>query len=238
MKAVILAAGIGSRMPEYTSRMPKALVPVKGISVLERMLDALFSAGITDVLITIGHFADQIQKFVADHKKYESMSIKFSLSPDYATTNYITSLWNAREEILGNDILLFHGDMIFDQHILDSIVASKTSAVCIRDGGDLPEKDFKGRVIDGRVTEIGVDVWGEDAHACMPIYKILAKDMAVWMEGIGKLIKAGDTKCYAEKALNAVSDRIQLVPHVYTTADLCMEVDTAEDIKIAESLLS
>jgi choline kinase len=237
MKALILAAGKGTRMPEYTNKHPKALVPVKGIPVLERILDSLLKTDVRDVVITTGHFADQIESFVASQKKYEDLHITFSFNPDFATTNYITSMWTAKKDLKGDDVVLFHGDMVFDQKILDGILSSKTSAVCIREGGELPQKDFKGRLKNGRVTEIGVNVWGDDVHACMPIYKWLAADFDAWMTEIGKLVAAGDTKSYAEKAFNAISDQIVLKPFIYTINDLCMEVDTMEDVKLAESLL-
>lgn len=237
MKAVILAAGKGTRMPEYTETIPKALVPVKGIPVLERILDSLAHIGVTDIVITTGHFAEQIKEFVAGKKKYKDLRVTYSYNPKYADTNYIFSMWNAKDHIVGDDILLFHGDMIYDQHILDGIAASKTSTVCIRSGGKLPEKDFKGRVRDGRVTEIGVETWGDDARACMPVYKWLASDMALWMAQIGKHIEAGDVKCYAENAFNDISDKIFLAPYPYTMQDVCMEIDTLEDVKLAESLL-
>ncbi len=237
MKAVILAAGRGTRMPEFTDRIPKALVPVKGIPVLERILDSLEHVNVKDVLITTGHFARQIEEFVRSKKKYENLRVTYSFNPQYADTNYIYSMWNAKEELKDDDILLFHGDMVYDQHILNGIAASATSTVCIREGGKLPEKDFKGRVRDGRVIEIGVDVWGDDVHACMPVYKWLASDMKLWMEEIGKLVQAGDVTCYAEKAFNAISDKIILAPYRYTMDDVCMEVDTLEDVKLAEGLL-
>ncbi len=237
MKAVILAAGKGIRMPEFTHRMPKALVPVKGVPVLERILDSLGPINVKDVLITTGHFAEQIEEFVRSRKKYEDLRVTYSFNPQYADTNYIYSMWSAREEMRGDDILLFHGDMVYDQHILNGIAASATSAVCIRSGGELPEKDFKGRVQNGRVTEIGVETWGDDVHACMPVYKWLASDMTLWMAEIGKLVQAGDVKCYAEKAFNAIFDTVFLAPYAYTMEDICMEVDTLEDVKLAESLL-
>lgn len=237
MKAVILAAGRGTRMPEYTAQTPKALVSVGGVPILERILDAIQIVGIRDVVITTGHFSEKLKAFIASQKKFTEMNITYAFDPDYATTNYIASMWAARR-LLDEDILLFHGDMVFDQHILEGIQKSKTSAVCVREGGKLPEKDFKARVQDGRVVEIGVDVFGPDACACMPIYKLRKADMGLWMTEIGKLVKAGDVLSYAEKGLNAASDRIHLAAFPCTMEDICMEVDTVEDLREAERLLS
>lgn len=237
MKAVIVAAGRGTRMPELTKNLPKALVPVAGVPVLERMLDALVATHVRDVVITTGHFAQQIKAFVQSKKKYKDLSVTYSYNPKFAETNYIYSMWVAREAIAGDDVLFSHGDMVFDQHVLEGIAASTSSAALIREGGELPQKDFKARVRDGRVTEIGVNVFGPDARACMPIYKFLESDMKLWMQEIGTFIERGEVTCYAENAFNAIADRINLRACPYTTKDLCMEVDTPEDVKEAERVL-
>lgn len=238
MKALILAAGRGTRMPEFTGRMSKVLVPVAGTPILERMLDALLAIDVQDIVITTGHFAEQIEAFVASQEKYRGMQIEYAFDPRFAETNYIHGMWLAREKLFDTDLLLFHGDMVFDRHVLEGIAATKTSSVCVREGGELPEKDFKSRVREGRVTEIGVKVFGPDARACMPIYKWLQADFMLWMEEIGRFVEAGKVTCYAEDAFNAVSDRIHLAAFRYTTQDLCMEIDTAADLQEAERLLS
>lgn len=238
MKAVILAAGRGTRMPEITKDIPKALVPVCGVPVLERILDSLLAINIRDVVITTGHFAEKIEEFVHSNKKYADLAVTYVFNPKFADTNYIYSMWIARDVLTDDDILLFHGDMVYDQHILEGIAASPVSAACIRKGGELPEKDFKGRVVGDRVMEIGVHVFGEDAYACMPIYKVLQSDMQRWMQEIGTFVVANDLRCYAENALNRITDAVRIVPHYYTVEDLCMEVDNLPDVQEAERRMS
>lgn len=65
MKGFILAAGLGSRLKPWTDCHPKALVPVGGVPVLERVVDKMHRAGIEDITINVFHFADQVKDFIA-----------------------------------------------------------------------------------------------------------------------------------------------------------------------------
>ena len=67
MKALIFAAGLGTRLRPITDTMPKALVPVAGVPMLERVLCKLRDAGIDSFVVNVHHFAEQIETFLADH---------------------------------------------------------------------------------------------------------------------------------------------------------------------------
>ncbi len=67
MKAFILAAGLGTRLRPWTLEHPKALVPVGGVPMLERVLRRLKEQGFSDIVINVHHFAEQIEEFLATH---------------------------------------------------------------------------------------------------------------------------------------------------------------------------
>ena len=67
MKALIFAAGLGTRLRPITDTMPKALVPVAGVPMLERVLCKLRDAGIDSFVVNVHHFSEQIETFLADH---------------------------------------------------------------------------------------------------------------------------------------------------------------------------
>jgi len=234
MKAVILAAGVGSRIAETAGNMPKPLVPVLGVPILGRIFEDLRNEGVTDVLITTGYEADQIKEY-AKGEAGHGLSITFVHNPKFSDTNYIYSLWLARGS-LNDDLLLFHGDMLYDPSLLQTLLAPATSAVLVQREGELPQKDFKARVQNDRVTEIGVNVFGEDAHACMPIYRLLQADALRWMKRIDQYVQRGNVKSYAEDALNELLSDIHLAAAYYQD-ELCMEVDTKADLQTAEKLL-
>lgn len=238
MKAVILSAGRGTRMLSATRDCPKSLVPVLGVTILQRLLDSLGAIGIHDVLVTTGFEANQIKKFLMDYSTHHPR-VRYECvhNPQFATTNYIYSLWLAKESLSGHDVLLFHGDMVVDNCVLTSLLASQGSSVCIQSDGALPSKDFKARIIEGRIAEISVHIDGSDVRPCMPVYKLSATDFSSWMQAIDAFIAKGRVTEYAEDALNTILPSLELRPSYYDAHTLCMEVDTPDDLQRAESLI-
>ncbi len=70
MKAMIFAAGLGTRLKPYTETMPKALVPVAGIPMIEILVKHLQKQGITDIIVNVHHFADQVIAFLGQNKNF------------------------------------------------------------------------------------------------------------------------------------------------------------------------
>ena len=81
---------------------------------------------------------------------------------------------------------------------------------------------------NGFVKEIGVNVYGENARMCCPLYKLSKSSMKIWMKEIDNYIQQDKTNLYCEVAFNNISDKIKLMP-MYTT-DFCMEIDDHEDL--------
>ena len=77
MKAMIFAAGLGTRLKPLTDTMPKALVPVGGKPLLEILIRKLVASGFTEIVINVHHFADQIIRFVEEHDAFGA-DIRFS----------------------------------------------------------------------------------------------------------------------------------------------------------------
>ena len=70
MKAMIFAAGLGTRLRPITDTLPKALLPIAGKTLLEWQIDTLRQAGISDIVINVHHLADQIRRFLIDHENF------------------------------------------------------------------------------------------------------------------------------------------------------------------------
>lgn len=71
MKALIFAAGLGTRLRPLTDTMPKALVPVAGVPMLERVLCKLRDAGLDSFVVNVHHFAEQIERFLAENGNFD-----------------------------------------------------------------------------------------------------------------------------------------------------------------------
>lgn len=226
MKALILNSGIGSRMMPMTATQPKCLTVLPGgETILGRQLRILFEHNITDVIITTGHFENEL---IAACKGYidGGMHIDFVRNNEYRTTNYIYSIYSAKD-FVGGDILLMHGDLVFSPAVLEAAISSKTSVMAVSTALPPPGKDFKAVIDNGRITAVGVSFF-ENVVAAQPLYRINSEDWNVWLCRIVEFCKNGRTKCYAEDAFNEVSSKCHIYPLDVGKA-LCAEIDNMAD---------
>ena len=234
MKAIILASGIGSRLTPLTKEIPKSLINLGGFTILERIIQSLIDNDITDIIITTGHLENKIKEFVRN--KYPKINVTYVRNPIYEKTNYIYSLWLAKESSKDSDIILLHGDLIYDFKLMKNIVKEDKTCVLVKKGGRIPRKDFKARIKNGLVTEIGVNVSGSDVKFCAPLYKFLKPDYENLLDKIKEFVRNNKVDCYFEDAFNATTDKIKLYP-LYYQKEFCMEIDDFDDFKKAEKLL-
>lgn len=229
MKAVILNSGIGKRMGDLTKDRPKCMTEITSEeTILSRQLRIISECGISDVVITTGLYDEAIKEYCASLNL--PLKITYVLNPKYDSTNYIYSLYLAREH-LDDDIILMHGDLVFQNIVLEDIIDSKDSCMVVSSTSELPEKDFKA-VIDseGKIKKIGVEFF-DDALAAQPLYKLLRTDAKVWLDEIAKFCESGNVSCYAENAFNNVSELCNIYPHDVKSI-LCGEIDTQGDLKV------
>lgn len=227
---MILNSGLAKRLKPLTDNMPKCLLEVNGETILGRQLKCLRQCGVNDIIVTTGPFEDQIISFIEE--RFPGMRVKFVNNPRFAETNYIYSIWLARD-LVDDDILLLHGDMIFECPLLERLVSKEPgNYVLVNNVIEPPVKDFKARVKDGMVTEIGVDLTGENTYFCAPVYRFAQNGFQGWIREMGACLEEGRFNCYAEDAFNRISDNLRLEP-VYFGSEGCMEIDSREDLRIA-----
>ena len=236
MKALILNSGLGSRMGVLTSEHPKCMTEITAKdTILSRQLRLLAEAGITDVVMTTGAFDSVLVSYCQSLDL--PLHITFVKNPIYDKTNYIYSIYCAREYLKDEDIILMHGDLVFENTVFDDVIASETSCMTVSSTLDLPEKDFKAVIADGKVQKVGIEFFN-NAMAAQPLYKLLAEDWKKWLEGIIAFCESGDEakkKCYAENALNEITDKNIAV---LDFADrLCAEIDNPEDLAVVSAKL-
>ena len=115
MKVIILAAGRGTRLGYHTKEIPKGLVDVNGKSIIERQIELFKKNGITEIVIVRGY----------KREKFCWNDVTFIDNEDFANNNQLASLVLAQNMVSGNVLILF-GDLIFEQTILDQILASSS----------------------------------------------------------------------------------------------------------------
>ena len=234
MKALILNSGIGERLRPLTEDKPKALIEVGGKPLLGHQLDNLVECNIRNIIITTGPFENKIKIYV--EKEYPDVNVSYVNNPKYGTTNYIYSMWLTKK-ITDDDIILLHGDLLFDEKLLNNMINEKyENCVLVNRKIKAPKKDFKAVIENNRVIKIGVEFSGENAFFSAPLYKFSKSGFLCWLEEIDKFIKKGVTKSYAEDAFNKISDKIMLHP-VYFEDEFCIEIDTKEDLEMANNLV-
>ena len=229
MKAILLNSGVGRRLSPITDDIPKCLVKINEQTILGHEIDNLLHHNIKDFIITVGPFGDKIKNFVKDN--YSEVNAEFVYNPKFESTNYIYSMWLVKE-LIDDDILIMHGDMVFDKNLLSNLFNKDANCVLINNKIKPPEKDFKGEIRDNIIKRIGVDVFGEGAYFLAPIYKFSKESFNAWLTEIESFIFTGNVNVYAEEAFNNISDDIKLVP-VYYGDEFCMEIDNLEDLEIA-----
>lgn len=234
MKALILNSGMGSRMGGLTKSCPKCMTRLgSDETVVSRQLRQLLDAGIEDVVMTTG-FSDRV---LEEHCKSLSFPLRISFvkNPRFEETNYIYSIYCARE-LLQDDILLLHGDLVFEDAVLDQMLKSKGSRMAVSSAQRRSQKDFKAVVSEGKITKIGIE-FEAGAVAAQPLYYWKRKDWQIWMREIERFCERGDVKCYAESAFNKISKECALYPFD-VGGRLCHEIDTPEDLQAVLGRLS
>ena len=133
MKAVILAAGQGTRIRSVHGEHPKCLIEVDESTILDHQLEALRMAGINDVAIVVGYEKEQIITHVRQRNHSNRQKIHFIENRSFALTNNIYSLWLALEWLSADSFVCLNADVIFDPEILCSALESRAPISMIVD---------------------------------------------------------------------------------------------------------
>lgn len=245
MKAIILAAGQGTRLRPLTDDRPKCLVELAGSSLLDHNLRAFRAAGVTDIAVIGGYRADSLP----------TEKIELVVNPKFAETNMVTTLFCARRLInSGTDIIIGYGDCIYEPRVLAEVVASKAPVALAIDRQwrrywekrmDDPLSDAETLKLDGnmQVTELGKKPSGYEQieGQYMGLFKIRADHAARISEVYDAIDRAAiyDGKnfdnMYMTSFLQHLIDigwRVQSVP----VDNGWLEVDTPEDLRLYEEL--
>ena len=113
-RAIILAAGIGERLRPLTYEIPKPLVKVNGVRMIDTVVDGLRKNGISEIYVVVGHLKEQFYEWARGES-----GVQIIENPYYDTCNNISSLYVAREH-LGDCIILDGDQIIYNPAILDS----------------------------------------------------------------------------------------------------------------------
>lgn len=233
MKALILNSGMGSRMGGLTSKQPKCMTEISNReTILSHQLKIIADAGIDEVVMTTGLFDSVLINYVQSLDL--PLHFTFVKNPIYKDTNYIYSIYCARG-YLDDDIILMHGDLVFETTVFDAILNSEESCMAVSTTQPLPEKDFKAVIRKGHISKIGIEFFNTSVEA-QALYHLKKDDWQIWLNKIVEYCENGNVKCYAENALNEVTDKCFIKP-VDIKNMLCAEIDNPEDLAVVSAKL-
>jgi histidinol-phosphate/aromatic aminotransferase/cobyric acid decarboxylase-like protein/NDP-sugar pyrophosphorylase family protein len=240
-RAVVLAAGRGSRLHSLTGDAPKCLTEIGGEPILERALNALASQGITEAVVIVGYMGTMVRDRVGSH--FSGINILYVEAPDYASTNNIRSLWDARD-YLDQDLVLLEADIAFDAEIVGALLAQSGSSVAVARYGPALSGTVVRRNGTGHVTsfvlgaEQGPRFDAKDTFKTVNIYvlreQLLREQL---LPRLSNAIAAGRVNEYYETIFrDCVADpRAEVdIAAVDVSASRWSEIDDDRDLDAAE----
>lgn len=189
--AVIMAAGLGSRFGQYTERIPKGFIPCGELSMIERSIKTLIDCGINRIIIGTGYHKE---KFEALAEQYPQIECVFS--PRYAETNSMYTLYNCREAIGDDDILLLESDLVFEHKAISTLLEhDEPTIMLITPVTKFQDQYYVAYDKTGQLTMCSTDKTQLDAKGELvgihkfsnAFYKAMCKDYAVKVDEKPKL---------------------------------------------------
>jgi NDP-sugar pyrophosphorylase family protein len=246
-KAVILAAGFGTRLRPLTDLRPKPLVEVNGVSILHNALRNLEAVGVKDVTIVVGYRKDAIQ--YACGRQFGGLEISYVESTLFDKTGSAYSLWLAREALLRGDAYLLEGDVFFEDDALRRLRDDATDNAA--DVAPFDERMEGSAVIlgpDGIISEVRMKQTaanlnvkgGPKLFKTMNLLRFSGETLTKMIVPVlDELIGTGAVKSYTEELLAHLIERKGLKLRATRCDDLkWYEIDSEDDLRIAEGIFA
>ena len=235
--ALLLAAGIGSRLYPLTRNEPKCLTIVNAMSILERLISSLNQHGFKRLVVITGHLENHIRDFLGNQAG--DIKIDYIFSPLYKTTNNIYSLWMARE-IINEPFLLLESDLVFDESLLDDMLYPDRIAVAKMQ----PWMD--GTFVTINQSQQVKAFWAGNAYSfgaikykTVNIYSISLNSWHCIVKKLDQQISEGRVNDYYETVFaEMIADGSLFFKIVSFDGKPWYEIDTIEDLAEAEKLFS
>jgi len=234
VKAVILAAGQGTRIRSVHGEHPKCLIEVDNTTILDHQLDSLSLAGISDVAIVVGYEKEQIINHIMNRKASNLLGIHFIENPAFAITNNIYSLWLALEWLRGDSFIVLNADVIFDAEILDIAVRSKSPVSMIVD--PLWRDETMKVIIHGnRVMQMSKKILREHFSGTYIGITVFSKTIQPkFFDKMTSLISAGRVNDFFNVAVQELVDEGVHVGYTSTDGMAWAEIDDPTDLSFAQ----
>lgn len=235
MIAIILAAGTGTRLMPLTKDIPKPLLEIGGISLIERMVINCVNNNINEFIMVIGHKKERVLEKINYLKEKYPIKIDFVENKKYSQTNTSYSVYLATSQ-LNEDILIINGDNVVDEQIISGLLKINETALVVDNYKQLNEESFKIRIENDIIMEIGKDINITNASGeFIGISKIAKTDLSLFNSNLKGLI-AEDIQNYYDLAYKDLSKECN-VKYFYTQGLKWTEIDDKNDWEYVHKLV-
>ena len=232
MKALILAAGFGSRLAPITDNLPKSLVPVNGKPILFKQIENLLENGITDITVISGYKAQILKDAVLE----KWPDVKIIESVDYATTNNMYSAYLGIKSVGTDGFLMMNADVFYDSSVIKALLADEAPNAIVTDVGVYNEESMKVVEKDGRLVNISKAITKEDAlGSSIDVYKFDKAGATAFFNKCKEFIEVKkELKKWSEVALDEILSEVEF--KACALVGRWFEIDNHEDLAAAERL--
>jgi choline kinase len=235
VKAVILAAGQGTRLAPLTHDRPKPLVEVSGRSLLARALDRLAAVGVRgpDVVVVAGYRAERLAAALV------GTGVRLVVNERFAEHGNWCSLFAARDAVAGEAVLQLDGDVLFDGALLPRLLAAPgPGALAVDVRPDLDAETMKVAVAGNRIVAVSKQLGAEAVGEYIGITRLDAALAAEVMDDLAGFADAGLGHEYYDHAYHRLAARGRGPFRVCDVSDVtAIEIDDLDDLRRAESLV-
>jgi choline kinase len=234
--AIILAAGLGSRLRPLTDTTPKCLLDVGGQTILARQLERIAAAGIRQAVVVTGYRAEDVEQHLQIHRP--PIEVRLAPNPDYATTGNCMSVLAARAQVRSGGIVLCDGDVVLTGDALSRLVGDPApSALLLDTETRLADEEMKALLdAQGGVRRLSKQLPpAECAGESIGIQKVSGLALPIFWATLEAMREAADTQGYYEDAFQrmihaGVSFRTVPIGHHEWT-----EIDDLADLEDARA---
>ena len=246
MQAIILAAGMGRRLGEYTRDNTKCMLPVNGERLIDRVLGQLSQLGLSRVVIVVGYKGQNLIDYIG-HRYDDCLKIEYVNNPVYDKTNNIYSLSLAKEKLQEDDTLLIESDLIFDDSLFRMILDNPYPNLALVDKYEtwmdgtmvridednnivnfIPKKAFKYKDVDSYYKTVNIYKFSREFSQ---------NKYVPFLEAYSKALGNNE---YYEQVLRVITliDNAELKALPITNGAKWYEIDDVQDLDIAETLFA
>ncbi len=233
MKALILAAGRGTRIRSSHGERPKCLISSEGEAILDHQINGLLSAGIREIGIVVGYESEQILSHVCGRYGRNLQRFQFLFNPRFADTNNIYSLWVARTWLSGSAFMVLNADVLCDPEILRPAAAASAPISMIVDP-EWRDETMKVIIRHGRVVRMSKAITRDQfSGTYIGITTFSANVQPRFFRSMHKLISAGRVNEFFNVAVQDLADQGVVVGSTSTAGLPWAEIDDPADLAFA-----